>query len=672
MLSRLRGSRSRYQEYLRLRLERRRQGDHDKLEDPALTPSGAPRQRRARSFFTLFTEFWRRLRGHRVTIVASLGTLTLSTVLVLGVPGSTKVVLDFVITDNPGPAGLPDWVPFRHDRHALLWSIGLGMVLLSALSVAVGMWGRYHMTRITKLVQADMRARAFAHAARLPLHALQRHKTGGLVSIIREDAGRAAELLFGMIYNPFRAVIQLLGTLIILAWVDWTMLAGALLLLPVVWVTHKTWIERIRPVHKDIGAQRQRLDAHATEVFQGIRVVRGFVRDRRERNRFAFAAHLMARQEMLVWWWSRIVDIAWSVLIPAASAALIIYGGYAVLEGRLTLGDVMMFSTYLLMLLGPLETLTGTAATIQQNLAGFDRVLDLLAEPREFADAGGGIVVTRRTARGHITLRNVTFAYPAPHNQPPRAPVLRDVSLDVRPGQAIALVGASGSGKTTLCNLVARFYDPTAGSILLDGRDLRDLDIDAYRRLLGIVEQDVFLFDGTVAENIAYGARAPTPEAIQHAATLANAHEFILRLDKGYQTLIGERGVRLSGGQKQRLAIARALLADPLILILDEATSNLDAESEALIQASLARLMRDRTSFVIAHRLSTIRNADLIVVLEDGRVIETGRHAELLAKGGRYTDLLRTQLEHIEASPEEHWHPPAPSPEENLDPNAIR
>jgi ATP-binding cassette subfamily B protein/subfamily B ATP-binding cassette protein MsbA len=379
----------------------------------------------------------------------------------------------------------------------------------------------------------------------------------------------------------------------------------------------------------------------------------------------------MARQEILTWWWSRAVDIAWQLLIPLATTGVLVYGGTQVLRGTMTIGDVMMFSAYLMWLLSPLEVLATSATELQNTLSGFDRVLDVLEEPREFHGQAGGVVVSRATARGALRLDDVWFTYPvreggrkeapvsrpvkggrehtalesgAPKNAEPQ-PVLKGVSLDVAAGETIALVGPSGSGKTTLCNLVARFHDPQQGVIELDGVDLKKIDVASYRRLLGIVEQDVFLFDGSVADNIAYGRRDATPEMVREAARSANADGFIEKLERGYDTVIGERGVRLSGGQKQRLAIARAILADPRILILDEATSNLDTESERLIQRSLSRLMRGRTCFVIAHRLSTIRHAGRIVVLEDGRVIETGTHDQLMARGGRYAEFLRIQLE---------------------------
>jgi ATP-binding cassette subfamily B protein/subfamily B ATP-binding cassette protein MsbA len=351
---------------------------------------------------------------------------------------------------------------------------------------------------------------------------------------------------------------------------------------------------------------------------------------------------------VLTWWWSRTLEVTWAVLIPAASAGVLIYGGTQVLAGNLTIGDLMMFSAYLLMLLGPIETLTNTASQIQTNLAAMDRVLDLLAEEQEFGGRREGIPLPRRDVSGALDLQDVSFGYPRAAGAAEAVdadPVLRHISLKIDAGRTVAFVGPSGSGKTTLCNLIARFHDPTRGRILLDGRDLRTLDVRDYRRLLGIVEQDVFLFDGTVAQNIAYARRDATAEQVMAAAKAANAHGFIEELEQGYQTIIGERGVRLSGGQKQRIAIARALLADPVILILDEATSNLDSESEALIQASLAGLMKGRTCFVIAHRLSTIRGADQIVVLEDGEIRETGTHDSLMAQSGRYSELVRIQTE---------------------------
>lgn len=630
------------------------------------------RTRRHRSFAVLFREFWALLAGHRVLVGACIVTVTIAAITGLTLPASTKIVLDYILTDNPGPVGLPDWVPTR-DRKELLWLVGGVLMAINIFSITVGVWGRWNMTRLTKRMQMRIRRRVFNHAVRLPLHRVYQLKSGGAASMLREDAGQAAELLFSLLYNPWRAIVQLVGTLIILASVDWLLLVGALCIIPAAWFSQKTWISRIRPVHREVRATRQAIDGHATESFGGMRVVRGFARERGEAARFLRGNHLLVRQELLAWIWSRTIEVVWMILLPAGSVAVLLYGGYRVIEGTLTIGDVMMFSAYLLMLLGPLEALTVSATNIQAELAGLDRVLDLLAEPTEFAappatvktdeagsaaagvllasDAAAGagvglIALDPRRVQGRITIRDLDFRYPG-HDQL----VLEGINLDVPAGHTVALVGPSGAGKTTLCNLVARFHDPTTGSIALDGIDLRRIDVNTYRRLLGIVEQDVFLFDGTIRENIAYARRGVSDAQVRDAALAANADGFIRRLEHGYNTLIGERGVRLSGGQKQRIAIARAILADPKILILDEATSNLDTESEALIQQSLRQLMKGgatgvggRTSFVIAHRLSTIRHADLICVIEDGRLIETGTHEQLAEREGRYWEMLRRQL----------------------------
>ncbi|MFM7134410.1 MAG: ABC transporter ATP-binding protein, partial [Planctomycetota bacterium] len=568
-----------------------------------------------------------------------------ATALALVPPAGIKVAIDSVFGNEPIPAWLarvaPSWVDLDSRTAVLGLIAGLTLATI-AVKVSIGLAGRSRATVVSKRLQVALRRRAFAKAVRLPLARVHELKAGGVASLLREDAGAAGELLFGLLYNPFRAIVQLLGSLAILAWTDWRLLLGAVVLLPMVWFSHRTWIGRIRPIYRDLKKLRDEIDGHAAEAFSGIRVVRGFARESAETARFTRGTDMHARTEILVWWWSRGVEIAWELFIPAATAGLLWYGGTQVVEGRLTAGDLVMFLTYLTLLLGPLEVLANTATNLQTGLASLDRTLDLLGEPEEFAEtAARG---TRRLApaevRGEIRFDGVTFRYAGSGRT-----VLEGVSFTARAGSMVALVGHSGAGKTTLSNLVARFHDPSEGRVLLDGVDLRDIELASYRRLLGIVEQDVFLFDGTIRENIAFARPDAADADIRRAAAVARADIFIEKLEAGYDTRIGERGVKLSGGERQRLALARAVLADPRIVILDEATSNLDTESERHIQAALGELLRGRTSFVIAHRLSTIREADLILVMEDGKVIERGTHEELMRTSGRYATMVVLQTE---------------------------
>ncbi len=629
-------SRNQFSEYRRKVQQRR---SKTQLPDqPTDSRVGDRRHAKARSFGRLFREFLGLLRGHRFAITWALITLSIATLLRLIPPAATKFAIDYVLTDHPLPAAWPDWLPLPTDRVTLLFWLAGVVVVLSIFATAIHLWGRWSATKTVNRVQVSVRKRLFSHTVRLPLHRVYQIKSGEVASLLREDAGGVGELVFSLLYNPWRAIIQLLGSLIVLMWVDWRLMLGGLALVPAVYITHRTWIARIRPLYRDVRAQRQEIDGHATEVFGGIRVVRTFARERSETGRFVRGNDLLVRKQLFVWWWARIVEVTWDMLLPLASTGLLLYGGYRVVQGYLTLGDLMMFLVYLTMLLGPVATLANSATAFQNNLAGLDRVLDVLAEPLEMAPDETARRVRRSETQGRVTLRNVSFKYPGASQL-----VLRGVDLDARPGEVIALVGRSGAGKTTLCNLVARFYDPTTGVVELDGDDIRTLDVESYRNLFGIVEQDVFLFDGTIRDNITYAKRAASQAQIEQAARTANAHAFIQELDRGYDTLIGERGVRLSGGQRQRLAIARALLADPRILILDEATSNLDSQSERLIQQGLAKLMAGRTCFVIAHRLSTITHADRIVVLDEGQVVEAGGHAELLQRNGQYRRMVDLQ-----------------------------
>ncbi|MDP7009648.1 MAG: ABC transporter ATP-binding protein [Phycisphaerales bacterium] len=606
---------------------------------------------RSRSFATLIAEFFKIAGRNKRDLFWSLGFLTIGASVALIPPAATKIVFDNILGDEQLPASILETFPTLENKFTLLGTIALVTIVLSILSLAFSIRSRWLATRTTKRIQISVRRKAFLHATSLPLHRIHQLRSGGAASLVREDAGNIGDLVFGLCYNPWRAIIQLIGILIILLFVDWRMLAGSIVLFPIVFFTHRTWISRIRPMWRSIRGTRQYCDAMVTESFGGARVVRSFSRQRTEATSWIRSNHLLVRKELLAWWYSRGVDIAWSILIPVATGALLWFGGWQVLHDRdllasgtieqsqaITAGDLVMFLTYLAMLMGPLATLAESATHLQNSLAALDRVLDLYEETTEQSEHRGTKTVNPNSVEGKIEFCEVTFRYPNSATD-----VLTNISFTVDAGKTIALVGPSGSGKTTLCNLVAAFYRANSGVIQLDDTPLHEINLHSYRTLLGIVEQDIFLFEGTIASNIAYGKRGASRVEIQTAAIQAAADGFISEFPDGYETEIGERGVKLSGGQRQRIAIARALLANPRILILDEATSNLDTQSERLIQQSLSALLKGRTSFVIAHRLSTIRDADQILVLDKGKIVESGTHDELMARSEHYHDMVVLQ-----------------------------
>ncbi len=365
---------------------------------------GQGHSRRERSAVTLVWGFLGLLRGHWASLTLALSTLTVATILALVPPAATKIVIDYVLGGKVLPNSVPAWVP--RDPWPLLLAVAVTVLVVSLVKMGIQIWGRWHATRITKLVQMSVRKLVFAHVMRLPLHRIQELKSGGAASILRQDAASVGDLVFGMLYNPWRAVIQLVGSFCILAWVDWRLLVGALAAVPLVYLSHRTWIGRIRPQHRRIRAEREKVDSLATEAFGGMRVVRAFGRQRSETSRIMRGNHLMGRQELHAWWWMRGIEILWETLMPLALAALLIYGGWQVIYGPLSAGDLMMFLAYLVMLLGPLGVLAQSAAEFQNGLSGLDRILDLLEEPREM-ESTTARKVARTDVAGGVTLERV-------------------------------------------------------------------------------------------------------------------------------------------------------------------------------------------------------------------------------------------------------------------------
>jgi len=454
-------------------------------------------------------------------------------------------------------------------------------------------------------------------------------------------------LLQMAVVSPSISLIRLVIAVAVLLTLNWRLALMALAIIPGAMLMSFASARRIRPIYRTVRKDTEQIDGRVGETFSGIRVVRAFGRELRELIDYIVGRHTVLRKELFAHRRELVLWTSWGLLISAVNVVIVWYGGYLNLIGRASIGDIMAFQWYTFLLLNPVWQIVNSFSELQRSLAAMERVFEVLAMENDKPDRPDARDAPRVVHE--IRFEGVEFEYR------PGRPVVRDFSVAVPSGSVVALVGRSGAGKTTVTDLVARFHDPTRGRILLNGSDIREFRLRTYRDLLAIVQQDVFMFDGSARDNIAYGRHDATDAEIEDAARRANAHEFIVKLPEQYGTFVGERGVKLSGGQQQRLAIARAILASPQILILDEATSNLDTESEQLIQASMAELLAGRTTFVIAHRLSTVRRADLILLMEDGRVIERGNHEELMNARGVYYGMVLRQMESHEQKVEESW-----------------
>ena len=470
----------------------------------------------------------------------------------------------------------------------------------------------------------------------LSLSYFDSRQTGEIMSRVTNDSEVVESFVNHAADTLISDVIKLFAMVTVMFIVSPTLAAIALVPVPILFVLAFRFSKRVRPLYRRIRERLADINAGIQERISGIRVVKSFAREEYEYGRFDAEAssYYDARVNAVKQWASFFPQV--DLLVRGGIVAIWAVGALLVMRGQTTMGTLVMFHSYLGMLYEPVGNLARINDTIQRSLAAAERIFEVVDEQPAIQDAPDAVKIGR--IQGRVELENVSFRYEDGEE------VLKEVSLTAEPGQIVALVGRSGAGKTSIVNLIPRFYDPIAGRVLIDGTDIRTVTQASLRRQVAMVLQDTFLFNGTVSENIRYGKLEATDEEVREAARIANAEEFILEMPSGYETEIGERGIKLSGGQKQRLAIARAVLADPRILILDEATSSVDSESEYLIHRAMDRLMEGRTTFVIAHRLSTIKHAGQIIALEHGRIVEAGDHSTLLDADGVYSQMYATQF----------------------------
>ncbi|CDO11323.1 ABC transporter ATP-binding protein [Mycolicibacterium cosmeticum] len=580
------------------------------------------------------------IRPYRWLVAGIFGVLLIQIAMGLAAPWPLKVVLDSVVGDHPLPGWLHGLLQPMLGGEGRMHIAGLAaiMVIVIAVIAALATYAANYLTEtVGQRIGNDLRTRAYHHLQQLSLNYFDTHRVGPILSTLTDDVDTIQDFASASTLGIATDLLTIFGMLVVMLWLQWDFTLVALAVAPLLLL----FVSRIRKAVKaathEVRRRESDIVAVAEEGLQSIRVVKAFDREDLQERQLALAGQQAVDAALNARRVKSVVSPIVAVVVAACTALVLWRGSALILAGAMTAGTLTVFISYLVSFFKPVQDLAKLTNTIAMASVGVDRVNELLTAQTSVEEKPDAVEPAR--IKGAIAFERVAFSYNA------ETPVLRDVTFEVAPGQLVGVVGHTGSGKSSLVSLIPRFYDPSVGTVRIDGVDLRDYKLHELRRQIAYVLQDTVLFRGTIRDNIAFGRPDADHDEIVEVAKLANAHEFISEMPQGYDSAVGDRGLTLSGGQRQRIGIARALIRDSPILILDEPTAALDAESERLVMSALQRLMADRTVITIAHRLSTIRDADKIVVLEEGRVVEEGTHNELLTAGGRYADLHRIQYE---------------------------
>ncbi len=567
------------------------------------------------------------VKPYRIQIV---GTIIIG-IIKFSIPLLLPLLIKHVVDDIIGGTGSPD-----EKIRTLLTIMGIMFVLFVVVRPPIEYYRQYFAQWVGSKILYDIRDQLFTHLQRLSLRYYANTRAGEIISRVINDVEQTKNFVITGLMNVWLDVVTIVIAIGIMLTMDIKLTLVSIILFPFYGISVKYFYGKLRHLTRERSQALAEVQGHLHERVQGMPVIRSFATEDFEQQQFAKENSNFLKKALDHTSWNARTFAVVNTLTDIAPLVVITYAGYHVIQGTLSIGTMVAFIAYIEQLYGPLRRLINSSTTLTQAFASMDRVFEFIDEPYEVVDKPNPIIA--KNVKGEIEFQNISFRYN--ENEPL---ILENLSLQVKKGETIALVGMSGGGKSTLVSLLPRFYDVTAGRILLDNIDIRDYQAQSLREQIGMVLQDTFLFSNTVRENILIGKPDATEEEVINAAKASNAHDFIMKLPNGYDTKVGERGVKLSGGQKQRVSIARVFLKNPPILILDEATSALDLESEHLIQEALEKLAKNRTTFIVAHRLSTITHADKIVLIEDGKVVEQGSHQQLMDKQESYYKLFQIQ-----------------------------